>query len=130
MTFRLALAALTAAFLPLSTSGLRAGEVRIAALDDAFVIANQDIGQWIVGNRNIRLTVEVDRNGALSFGGLQLADGTAVTTGRDSDALVTLNGVTTGLGVRGGPLFVDGVTASNNGNGVELQVHLRPDSGT
>jgi alpha-galactosidase len=113
----------------LLTSDIRAGEQLIGQLGDAFISADQDAGRWTIGNRNIRYTVEISRNGELGLGGLFLGDGTPVTQGHDPDGLVTLDGRTTGLGTRGGPLFVDSMTTSSGPNHLELLVNLHATQG-
>ncbi len=126
MNLRVALSAVTAVLVLLLTPGIRAVDDQPAQLDDAFVSVDQTAGLWTIGNRNIRFRVEVDRNGSLSLGGLFLGDGTPVTQGLDPDGLITLDGRTTGLGSRGGPLLVESVTTSSGPHGVELLVHMRP----
>jgi alpha-galactosidase len=125
MNLRLAVTAVTTVLVLLLTSDIRAGEDRIAQLDDAYISVDSDAGLWTIGNRNIRLTIEVDRAGALSLNGLFLGDGFQVTQGRNPDGLVTLDGVTTGLSSRAGSLVVESVTTATGPNGVELLVHLR-----
>lgn len=129
MSLRIAFTSLTTFFLLVFTSNIRAVDDRVAQLEDAYVSVDQDTGRWTIGNRNIKLTVEVDRNGALALDGLYLADGTAVSQGHDSDSLITLDGRTTGLGVRGGALLVESVTTATGPDAVELLVHLRPTQG-
>ncbi len=129
MNLRLALTAVTTVLVLLLTSDIRAGEERLAQLDDAYVSADADAGSWTIGNRSIKLTIEVDRSGALWLDGLYLGDGEQVTQGRDPDALVTLDGITTGLGSRSGSLLVETVTTATGPHGVELLVHLRPAQG-
>lgn len=129
MNLRLAMTAVTTVLVLSFTADIRAGEERVAQLSDAFISTDSDAGLWTIGNRNIRLSIEVDRSNALSLNGLFLSDGTPVTQGRDPDGLVTLDGRTTGLGARGGPLTVDSVTTQTGPFGVELLVHMRPAQG-
>src|SRR5262245_50006825 len=129
MTLRLALTAATTAFVLVSTPGVRAGEEVIGRLADAFVSADEESGRWTIGNRNIRFIVDIDRSNSLALEGLFLADGTPVTLGHDPDALITLDGRTTGLGARGSSLLVDRVTTSSGPSYLELLIHLRPAQG-
>src|SRR6188768_2910534 len=129
MNLRHAIASVTTVLVLLATSDIRAGQDRVAQQDDAYVSSDADAGRWTIGNRNIHLAIEVDRSGALSLDGLYMAGGAQVSQGSDSDGLVTLDGRTTGLGSRGGPLMVESVTTATHRFGVELLVHLRPDSG-
>jgi alpha-galactosidase len=129
MNLRLALTAVTTVLVLLLTSDIRAGEDQVAQLEDAYVSVDQDAGVWTIGNRNIRFSIKVDRSGSLSLDGLFLGDGTAVTQGHDPDGLVTLDGRTTGLGVRDSSLMVESVTVSGGQSGVELLVHMRQPQG-
>lgn len=127
MSARLAILALFLSLLPVAAT--TSAPERLADLDDAYVEVDRASGRWTVGNDGLRMTVEVDSRGALFLDGLRLADGTLVTQSRDPDGLVSLGGVTTGLGARGSALFVESVGPVVQSNQLEMQVRLRQSEG-